>query len=360
MSLGDQKAGFSIGRMIGLILLLACLFGCSLSDDDCESQVDSLPDNTFNELFTRFDNGWTGGGNVSSVLLPDGRTAWFSATTYLGTVNADRSRSDDTPVIDNSLLIQDGGALTTRHGGTVDDPTAFIMPADPAERYAPKAAWVEGGRLHVFLDVIVTLFQIERNDVATFSLPDLTLIEIATVNGRQEVSYGTALLERDGFVYIYGIEPGDEAGGFMHVARAVAGDLLGPWEYYDGTGWTADPAMSARVLGEVAAQYSVIEDSGNIFLVNQEVFGFSQRMFMFQGDSPVGPWRGRTAVFCAPERSGDIITINALAHPQFTSNGNLLVSYLVSSFGTTEPVFANADNFRPIFVRVPLAQVLSR
>ena len=356
-----ETGGAKMVRLIGLMLLLVCFWGCSSSsDNDCEPQVDSRLDHAFNELFTRLGDGWTGGGNVFSVLLPDGRTAWFSGTTYLGMVNADRSRPDDTPVIDNSLLIQDGSTLTTLHGGTADAPQAFLVPSEPTERYAPKASRVEGDRLYVFLDVFVALFQVERNDVAVFSLPDLSLIEIATVNDRPVVSYGTALLEQDGFVYIYGFENGDEGGGFMHVARAVAGDLLGPWEFFDGMGWTADPAMSARIFSGVAAQYSVIEDSGTIFLVQQEVFGFSERTLMFRGDSPVGPWQARTTVFCAPERSGDIITTNALAHPQFTADGNLLVSYLVSSFGTTTPVFANADNFRPVFVRVPLAQVLGR
>ncbi len=101
----------------------------------------------------------------------------------------------------------------------------------------------------------------------------------------------------------------------------------------------------------------MIEDRGTIFLVQQEVFGFSERMLMFRGDRPVGPWQARTTVFCAPERSGNITTFNALAHPHFTSNGELLTSYLVNSFETTDPVFAHADNFRPIFVRVPLVQL---
>ena len=345
-----------------LSVLLLFLVGCSGGGggDDCSASINSAQDAAFNNLFTRFGDGWTGGGNPYSVLLPDGRTAWFSSPTYLGTVNPDRSRSMMTPMIDNSVLIQDGMMLTTLHGGSLEAPDAFIPPATPVEQYSPLAAIVEADRLHVFLNASEGVFQFVRNDVATFSLPELELLEITTVNVRTDISYGTALLEQAGFIYIYGVEEvnnGEDK--FMHVARAMAGNLLGPWEYFDGVQWSTDPAASARVLEGVASAYSVFEFNGTLFLVSQAL-NFSERIDMYQGESPVGPWSNRTAVFCIPETGGDLVTANALAHPQLTTSGLLLVSYQVFSLDNPDLVFADADTFRPFFIRVPLDELLAQ
>ncbi len=342
---------------LGMTVLALLPAGCQSGSDSCTSQVNSVRDDNFNDLFTRFSNGWTGGGNAFSVELPDGRTVWLFGLTFLGMVNADRSRPDESPLIANTLLVQDGMTLTTLHGGSTELPTPFLTPADNSEQYAPLAAIVDGNQLHIFLDVIVDGVQISRNDIATLSLPDLNVIAITPLTSRPDISYGTALLEQADFTYIYGLEAGDRNGGFMHVARARTGELLGPWTYFDGTNWSTDPLASASVFSGVSAEYSVLEDSGTLFLVNEEQFGFSEQIEMFQSTSPVGPWNAQTTVYCAPERDGDIITFNAHAHPQFTANGDLLVSYMVNSFGNTAPIFANADHFRPFFIRVPLDEV---
>jgi len=72
---------------------------------------------------------WTGGDGTVSVALPDGRVAWLFSDTFLGTVNSDGSRPPTTPMVQNSLVVQDGTGLTdTRHGGTPTLPEPLVKP----------------------------------------------------------------------------------------------------------------------------------------------------------------------------------------------------------------------------------------
>ena len=57
------------------------------------------------------------------------------------------------------------------------------------------------------------------------------------------------------------------------------------------------------------------------------------------------------------EKDRDIITYNAMAHPQYIENDELLICYNVNSLQIRK-VFENAGNYRPVFLRVPLALIL--
>jgi hypothetical protein len=59
---------------------------------------------------------WTGADNTASVALPDGRTAWIFADTFLDRVNPDHSRTNE-DFIQNSIVLQRGDRLVdTLHG----------------------------------------------------------------------------------------------------------------------------------------------------------------------------------------------------------------------------------------------------
>ncbi|MBK8566787.1 MAG: DUF5005 domain-containing protein [Saprospiraceae bacterium] len=74
----------------------------------------------FNQLFTRY-SGWTGGDATYSIPLPDGRNLWLFGDSFIGTVNANRSRPGG-GLLRNAFVVQDGDELTTLTGGS----TAFI------------------------------------------------------------------------------------------------------------------------------------------------------------------------------------------------------------------------------------------
>jgi hypothetical protein len=103
------------------------------------------------EMFRAYgDEGghWTGGDSTVSALLPDGRVVWLFSDTFLGSVNPDGSRPRETPMVNNTMVVQDGTALVdTRHGGNADSPTSLVQPEQPEEFFWVADAVVESGTL---------------------------------------------------------------------------------------------------------------------------------------------------------------------------------------------------------------------
>mgnify|MGYP006919341302 CR=1 FL=1 len=60
-------------------------------------------------------------------------------------------------------------------------------------------------------------------------------------------------------------------------------------------------------------------------------------------------------LYATPEIDKNIFTYNAVAHPQFYENGDLLISYNVNSFEFAD-LFRDATIYRPRFVRAPLSR----
>ena len=78
---------------------------------------------------------------------------------------------------------------------------------------------------------------------------------------------------------------------------------------------------------------------------------FGDEIFIWDAPAPDGPWGNQRTVYCTPETEGDRWTYNAFAHPQFTENGQLLISYNINSFNFQD-FFRNADYYRPYFIRI--------
>src|SRR5947207_15410968 len=146
--------------------------------------VTVTPDAAFQAMFESYGNDntllddWTGADGALSVLLPDGRVVWDFSDTFLGFVNRDNSRPPGQPFINNSMIVQDSGALVqTLHGGTAQSPTSLIIPVDQNAWYCLGDMTIEGDRLCVFaMEFIRTCpgpfdFQLVGDAMAWFGLP---------------------------------------------------------------------------------------------------------------------------------------------------------------------------------------------
>jgi hypothetical protein len=346
------------------VLLLLCQ-GCIKGEytSPSERAVAVYPDPDFNALFTRYEGGWTGGDGTYSVSLPDGRTVWIFGDSFVSPVDRDRTRSRDSKLIRNSLVIQDGQNLMTLYGGTSENPSALISPDDPNVWYWPIHGIAENHALNLFLALYKRAgpgdWDIEyggRNDVATFSLPDLKLQNIKTINVNSNVSYGVWILKDDDYTYIYGLENLRYV-KYSHIARSRPGRLFGPWEYFDGSGWSTNSDSTKRILKGVSSQYSVIKLGKRYFLITQTDF-FGKEIVSYESKSSVGPWGHRRVLYITPQSDKNIYTYNTLAHPQFMKGGDLLISYNVNSFNIQD-IYDNADNYRPYFIRVPVWRMFS-
>jgi len=325
--------------------------------DNCwDNSLTVLHDCHYNLLYTRYNNGWTGADGTYSFPLPDGRILWFFGDTFLGTVKADRTREGGVPFINNSLVVQEGDEMTTLFGGDEENPKAFFVPGMAGDWYWPFDGTVKNGQVQVLLAHMERAglgggmwdFQYASVDLAILSLPDLKILSINTIVSDGTISYGSCLMEDDNYIYIYGITSVNLVKN-VHVARAANGDLTSPWEYFDGSGWINTP-VAYTIHQSASDMFSVIKDGGKYYLITQEII-FGDRIFVYESDTPVGPWLNQKTLYCTPESGGDIFTYNSFVHPELSEEGELVISYNINSFDFSD-LFENADNYRPKFIRV--------
>jgi hypothetical protein len=348
---------------------------------DPTGTVTAGPDDGFNTLFRTYGDSnrslddWTGGDTTNSVLLPDGRIVWIFSDTFLGAVNANFTRSDPS-FIHNSFVLQSGGDLVeTLHDRKYPHARSLIQTNDGREVNGDPpvgADWfwvgdgtVEGDKLRVFALKFEKFgpggfdFRWIGTSLATFSLPRLKLERVTPTVSSNGVEYGSGILEDGGYTYVYGTEDLG-ADKYMHVARAPGGGLLGPWQFFTGTGWSTNPAASARLLHGVANEYSVTRIGDAYVLITMDTnVVFSRDIVAYVSCTPTGPWVGPTKLYTAPDYPfSNVIAYNAHAHPELTQNGELLVTYNVNSL-VFQDLMNDVHIYRPRFIRVKLPLILT-
>ncbi|ROS78934.1 hypothetical protein [Cellulomonas sp. PhB143] len=308
--------------------------------------------------------GWGASDGVYSADMPGGEVAWLMNDTFLGPVNPDESMTEP-GFIHGSVVVsgQDGHPLDTVTAGTHDAPESLVSPPDAVDGdpwYWNGDGIVDGGKLRLFEGrtgktdgVPPWNFGWLGTDIATLS-DDYQVESITPTYGEPggasgRVSWGTDLLRCGDYVYVYGVQ--DSA---MHLARAQAGHLVEQsWDFWDGTGWTDDPAASASVGDDVGASFSVTPVGGQFVLTTTASAIFTDhQIYVGTAPTPMGPFTDRTPVYTAPEGVGNIYApYNVAAHPTVSGPGELVISYNVNS-QVFDDLLADANNNRPRFVTI--------
>jgi subtilisin family serine protease/fibronectin type 3 domain-containing protein len=342
----------------------------------------ALPSSSnLNELFNAYgDLGghWTGGDETMSVKLPNGQVAWFFGDTTLGKVNADRSRPPGQPMINNSVVIQDGNTLTkTLHGGTAEFPESYVgaeTKPEPGELgWWPGESRVNGDTLEVFYTHVkrggdggVLSYVTAGRSIARFALPSMELQELVDLrlDSAYKVGWGAALVDgTDGKTYIYGTHRAGEVDS-LYVARAPQGTLAdtSTWEYLtknqtSAQQWSSTETAAAPIMTGIGAGFSVKPVNGRYALVTMDTSEvFSNEVVAYFAADPAGPFTHQTSLYSAPEPAAHqgAWVYNARLHPEQTGTADTMVlSYNVNSF---QPGACDADVHlcRPRFVTVKL------
>ncbi|QHF93387.1 hypothetical protein DEH18_05240 [Streptomyces sp. NHF165] len=374
------------------------------------------PDDAMTAELTRYGNDnarlddWTGGDGTRSVRLPDGRTLWMSADTFLDEVHGGKSRDPGAVWVRNSGLVMSaqGRFERTLLGGTAQRPAALFpgtAAGDGREVWRwPVQSVVEPRRPGSAEQVVrVLLWQREKGDppwifgvpraseVATFSLPDLRLESIDTVYAPQHtdverrVLYGTSAITRDGWTYVFGADEGSVGGkaSRAHVARVPQGrlDEPGAWEFWggDGTarpsagatgraaGWQRDPAKSTPILVGRTEQrgatgtYTVVRRGDSWLLLTMDAGGPDgggiTDVVSYWACAPTGPWHGPSAVAQPPLPPGGArygaVPYNPQGHAEFGADGGeLLLSYDVNVMRSPSAIHQDVSLYRPRFLRL--------
>lgn len=317
-------------------------------------EVTVYEDCHYNLLFTRYGNGWTGSDATYSLVLPDGRIMWMFGDTFLGSVTAERTRSDAL-FIRNSMMIQDGDQMTTLHGGTTSAPKAFIIPSTSKNWYWPLDATIHNGKIQWLLGELGSNgtggawdFAYRGFDLAILNPTTFEVESIERKIESPEISYGSCVLEDEDFIYIYGIRT-KGLNKTVHVARAAAGNLANDWNFWDGGKWINDPSDFV-IAKNVSDQFSMIKQDDIYYLITHEPY-FSNKIQIMQSDTPTGPWFNRRTIYCTPENTSQIFTYNSFVHPELSESGELRISYNINSFNFSD-LFSNVDLYRPKFIRI--------
>jgi hypothetical protein len=376
-------------------------------------------DDAWTERFAAYGDGnarlddWTGADGTWSVRLPDGRTVWIFADTFLGPVEPGPNRHGQpytwrrplaAPLIRNSAILEsaDGVLTTTLRGSTARGAPAAWIGAGSV--YWPMSALLDGGALRVFLQRIGApddehpFGVVRRAAVATVPLERLDrpgritpLPEPPRTAAGEQVFYGLGALRAGRYVYIYGATSNTTRGGqSAYLARVRAGRVahLNEWEYWhgpragragspggaglglaphagdddggDGGEWGgaagARPVLPFVPRGTgVSAGFSVVRWHGTYVLFTMDPTtpaGGISHIASYWSCAPAGPWHGPAPVYDPPEvvRGGTTFAYFPFAHPEQGGPG-LLLSY---DLNDTRRTHDNVGLYRPKFIRVSL------
>ena len=323
--------------------------------------------------FAQYGNtggGWTGGDSTYSLPVGGGKTGWFFSDTFLGKVNADGSRPQDSAFVNNSIVVQDHrGRLRTVTGGTAQNPAAIVPPESDGRWY-----WIGDPTYGRHGTVQVPLLQFARtgsgqwdfawsaNRLATLDGRTLQLTSIVDLPSATGVNWGSWTLEDGGTTYIYGVaDPGGVRS--TYVARAQGRDgIAGTWQFWNGTGWSRTESAAVPVAGNVSNEFSVARYRDGYLLVTQDTSEFfSTRIVARTSCSPTGPFTAPVELYRTPETGAfgsygdaDVYTYNAHEHPDLRHGDRLLVTYNVNTFDNVGDVYEDATIYRPRFIDVQL------
>jgi hypothetical protein len=326
------------------------------------------------------NKGWIGGDGVYSAVLPARRVLWLFGDTLLGEVRD--GRRDGAIMVNNTIGLQNGhgkeAAINFAAGRSRDGKAAaFFVPADGRGWFWPQAAICTGGRLFIFLAQIdktgdpgVFGFRQVGQWLAVIENPDKEpktwrprqhKLPFASFEKGRSRSWGSAVLEVDDYLYIYGWEERGKQIGVrrLTVARVPTKKLddFTAWRFRTAQGWSDQAADVVSQADGLASEFSVSKMPGRKgYVVVYTENGLSDRILARFAAAPEGPWSAPLLLYRCPEMTKDkgLFSYAAKAHVWAACPDELLVSYCVNTWDFAR-LFREAKVYRPKFVRVRLS-----
>lgn len=346
-----------------------------------QAQTTSYSDATFTEYFRR-SKGWISSDATISIPLPNGKVLWLFGDTHLDNLNTTTNTVPCMFQVRNSMMVQD--AVDRNQFITILDNTKNDINRTPVKLVNNDTTLFWPGHGYVRGDTVTTFwFRYHSTKLTTIGIyavkmywPTLTdataikSIKKIPVNDAalKDFEFGNAVIadEASNYLYVYGhkknwivLEP--------YIARCPLDNVMGKWEFYDGSGWSSDLSKAHKISNEwVSPSFSAIKLKDKYYIITQEngylTCGLGRQMFAYSSDTPFGPFVNKKTIWVLNDmyKGSYMITYNGTAHPEFNANDELLISYNVNGICPSECQNAwtdrmNADTYRPKFVRVPFA-----
>ena len=359
---------------------LLILFLFIVNSQGLIAQSPAYKDEIFTEYFRR-TSGWTASDGTISVPLPSGKTIWLMGDSYI-----DNFIPADTTIpclfqVRNSMMVQN--ILEPTEFNTILDNTQTGVNRTPVKYAINDNTYFWPGHGYAKGDTAIIFWQ--RYSGANYThlagfvskiyTPDFTdassIKKLEQLPVPSELEFGTAVVvdSARNFIYLYGFKKDWIIFRPLIARYPINQDVFGPWEFFNGSVWTADANASAQILANtdhyVSPSFSVLKLQGKYYMISQDIgfltCGLGREIYSWESDSPEGPFTNKKLLYTIEDKyKGEyMITYNATAHPEFIKNNELLISYNVNGACTNycEDPFANrynADLYRPKFIRVPL------
>jgi hypothetical protein len=339
------------------------------SADDCQptatptATVDtSLTDVLANET----GPGWIGGDATYSTELPSGNEAFVFSDTLIGTSQPSGSASLQ-GFIHNSELVGSLSDLSTDLLGTTSVPQTLIPDTtDPGDQWQVAATYIENGMQLVFVNEFSPGNPFDRytgrSGIAVMSIPANgmpTLNSLTLIPTDPDTQWGNAVMQSDGYNYIYGNYGAVATGMFlgMKVARAPLHESLNvaTWQYWNGSGWVsgesnAVPLSTTNQLTGVTPQ----QDGVGYVGVSTAPSVYASNVELSYSCSPQGPWTTPEPVYAIPQiaQYHDEIAYIPTFHPELSSAGSLVVSYNIDTTNGMTDLESDVHQYQPQFLQV--------
>lgn len=317
----------------------------------------------------------TGGDGTYSIALPDGRSIFLMGDSYIGPVtNGARSMQDH--MFRNTYILYDEGKVTAIYGANGEKSSAAVPPGEKDEHqkwYWPGHGFVNANKLYIFQTLMyqgeagMWGFKYERTDILEYELPNLELRKTSRVpfEGPEDIHFGMAALAENSYIYVYAqrdIDNGLNPVADALVARTTIDNLYEHWEYFNGSGWSANPSEAVKMAGlssiAISSQFNVFKLNDKYVLLSQEKQFKSGEIYTFIADSPQGPWYNKQLIYKIQEEDDpQLFTYNAMAHPQFQKDGMILISYNINNEDFVEQ-HNDVSTYRPRFLWIEIDKIL--
>lgn len=360
-----------------ILLLLNSIFQLTFAQTS-----PAYKDPVFTEYFRR-TSGWVASDATISVPLPSGHSLWLMGDSYIDNFNAADTTIPCLFQVRNSILVQN--ILAPTEFRTVLDYSQTGVNRTPVKAALNDNSYFWPGHGFAKRDTAIVFWQRysganythQGNYVAKIYTPNLTdasgIKQLKQLNLPAGVEFGTAVVvdSAKNYIYLYGMKKEWIIFRPLLARVPINKDVTSnsAWEFFNGTGWSADANASQQIMASasdyVSPSYSVIKLQGKYYMISQDIgfltCGLGRDIYSWESNHPEGPFTNKKLLYSIEDKykSEYMITYNATAHPEFIKNNELLISYNVNGACTNycQDAFANrfnADLYRPKFIRVPL------
>jgi len=367
-----------IKQFTALLMLVFLIISCRKEDSIPYTPVSLSKEQAFYNLFYETDglfyvkNGWIGGDGAFSIPLSSQKTLWLFGDSWDGTI-INNKRTHIASSAHNTIAIQDGinptnSTLNFYFGNAKD---AFFKPDNNIGFLWPMHGTMIGSELYIFFSHIDTSstgfgFKSIGSRLIKISNPldhptqwQITQYQIphSFFNTANDIIYGTAIVQKDNYIYIFGSDTDYSVGNRFLLLSRVKQDSItnfSSWRFYKQGQWQSSFHTAERLTDQIGAEFSVsFQPQNNKFVLITTELGFSKNINIHYSDSLWGNWTSPVTVYECPEVNwgSSIYCYAAKGHPEISENNELIITYVASSTNLTD-ILNNARLSRPQFVKI--------